>query len=62
MLNPNLVELIESGREAEIETEFDWNKVDYYRYPPAMLDGTRAGTDFFPPSKQSGVRYKTNHF
>ncbi|WP_109077535.1 NADH-dependent flavin oxidoreductase [Aggregatibacter kilianii] len=62
MLNPNLVELIETDREDEIQTTFDWEQADFYRYTPAMLDGTRAGTDFFPPSKQSGVRYKTEHF
>lgn len=62
MLNPNLVELIETDREDEIQTAFDWEQADFYRYTPAMLDDTRAGTDFFPPSKQSGVRYKTEHF
>ena len=62
MLNPNLIELITTGRESEIETSFNWEKQDYYRYTPAMLQGTLAGTDFFPPSKQKGVRYKTNHF
>lgn len=62
MLNPNLVELIQTGRESEIETTFDWDKADYYRYTPAMLQGTMAGTDFYPPSKQKGVRYKTNHY
>ena len=62
MLNPNLVELIETDHEDEIQTTFDWEQADFYRYTLAMLDGTRAGTDFFPPSKQSGVRYKTNHF
>lgn len=39
----------------EIQTIFDWKQADFYRYMPATLDGTRAGTDFFPPSKQSGV-------
>ncbi|HHW7570665.1 TPA: NADH-dependent flavin oxidoreductase [Mannheimia haemolytica] len=62
MLNPNLVELIESGREDEIQTTFDWDKADFYRYTPAMLHGTRAGHDFYPPSKQLGVRYKSEHF
>lgn len=62
MLNPNLVELIETGREEEIETTFDWDKADYYRYTPAMLHGTMVGTDFYPPSKQNGVRYKTERF
>lgn len=62
MLNPNLVELIQTGREDEIETTFDWDKADYYRYTPAMLHGTQMGHDFYPPSKQRGVRYKTEHF
>lgn len=62
MLNPNLVELIETGREDEIQTTFDWEKANSYRYTPAMLQGTMAGTDFYPPSKQRGVRYKTEHF
>ncbi|MBF0751273.1 MULTISPECIES: NADH-dependent flavin oxidoreductase [unclassified Pasteurella] len=62
MLNPNLVELIENGREAEIQTTFDWDNADFYRYTPAMLNGTRMGYDFYPPSKQHGVRYKSVHF
>ncbi|WP_126330481.1 NADH-dependent flavin oxidoreductase [Moraxella cuniculi] len=62
MLNPNLVGLIETGHEEEIQTTFDWEKADSYRYTPAMLQGTMAGTDFYPPSKQRGVRYKTEHF
>ncbi|WP_211668603.1 NADH-dependent flavin oxidoreductase [Klebsiella pneumoniae] len=62
MLNPRLVELITTGREAEIETAFDWDKADFYRYTPAMLQGTMAGTDFYPPSKDKGVRYRTQHF
>nr|WP_244153087.1 hypothetical protein [Rodentibacter genomosp. 1] len=62
MLNPNLVELIENGREAEIQTTFDWDNADFYRYTPAMLNGTRMGHDFYPPSKQTGVRYKSDHF
>lgn len=62
MLNPNLVELIESGREAEIQTTFDWENADFYRYTPAMLHGTRMGHDFYPPSKQHGLRYKSEHF
>lgn len=50
MLNPHLVELIESGRESQIETHFDWARAETYRYTQAMLDGTRAGMDFYPPS------------
>ncbi|WP_279626163.1 hypothetical protein [Rodentibacter mrazii] len=30
MLNPNLVDLIENGREAEIQTTFDWDNADFY--------------------------------
>ncbi|OOF79088.1 NADH-dependent flavin oxidoreductase [Rodentibacter caecimuris] len=62
MLNPNLVELIRSGREQEIENTFDWEKADDYRYTPAMLHGTRMGHDFYPPSKQIGIKYKSAHF
>ncbi|WP_340532873.1 NADH-dependent flavin oxidoreductase [Escherichia coli] len=62
MLNPDLVELIATGRESEIETTFDWDKADFYRYTPAMLQGTLAGTDFYPPSRQTGVRSKTPYF
>ena len=62
LLNPNLIELIKSEKEEQIERQFDWDKADYYRYTPAMLQGTEAGTDFFPPSKQKPLRYKTEHF
>lgn len=48
MLNPNLVELIKTGRTNEIQTRFDWTKAASYRYTPAMLQGTASGTDFFP--------------
>lgn len=51
MLNPNLVELLTGGRDNEIQTHFDWNNADFYRYTPAMLHGTRLGMDFYPPSK-----------
>ncbi|POY43713.1 NADH-dependent flavin oxidoreductase [Avibacterium gallinarum] len=62
MLNPQLIKLIENGRENEIETAFDWEQAEKYRYTPAMLHGTQMGTDFYPPSKQNGVRYISNHF
>ncbi|AHG72673.1 NADH:flavin oxidoreductase/NADH oxidase [Mannheimia sp. USDA-ARS-USMARC-1261] len=62
MLNPNLVELLQTGRENEIQTTFDWEQADFYRYTPAMLHGTQTGHDFYPPSKQLGVRYKSEHF
>lgn len=62
MLNPQLIKLIENGREDEIETAFDWEQAKKYRYTPAMLHGTQMGTDFYPPSKQNGVRYISNHF
>ena len=53
MLNPDLVALINEGRETEIETSFDWQKVEKYRYTPAMLEGTKQGLDFYPPSKNA---------
>lgn len=62
LLNPHLVELIETGREDEIEISFDWDKADGYRYTPAMLEGTLMGTDFYPPSKQYGVRYRSQDY
>lgn len=62
MLNPNLVELVKNDREHDIQTAFDWDNADFYRYTPAMLHGTRMGHDFYPPSKQLGVRYKSKHF
>ena len=51
MLNPDLIELIANGREAEIHTHFDWQQTDRYRYTPAMLAGTRQGMDFYPPAR-----------
>ena len=62
LLNPNLIELIQSNRESEIETEFDWERFENYRYTPAMLKGTMQGLDFYPPSKQYGVRYITEEY
>lgn len=62
MLNPDLVDLIETEREDDIETQFDWEKVDKYRYTQAMLEGTRQGIDFYPPSKQFDLRYKTDEY
>lgn len=51
-LNPNLVELIKTGREDEIQSEFDWNRMDDYRFTPSMLYGTLAGNAMFPKMKQ----------
>ncbi|MDU0348222.1 NADH-dependent flavin oxidoreductase [Actinomyces sp. MRS3W] len=62
LLNPHLVELIRTGREDEIETTFDWDKADSYRYTQAMLDGTRMGTDFYPRSKQFSPRYRSEDY
>lgn len=62
MLNPDLIQLIESGRESEIETTFDWDKAEKYRYTDAMLDGTRRGIDFYPKSKQFELRYKSEEY
>ncbi|AXQ79692.1 NADH-dependent flavin oxidoreductase [Streptococcus chenjunshii] len=62
MLNPDLIDKIKSGREDDIERQFDWDKADYYRYTPAMLEGTRQGMDFYPPSKQFALRYKSEEY
>lgn len=45
MLNPNLISLIKEDRESEIQTHFDWNKKDFYRYTPAMLQAKSEGMD-----------------
>lgn len=51
-LNPHLVELIKEDRVDEIQSKFDWEKMDEYRFTPAMLYGTLAGNPMFPPSVQ----------
>ncbi|CAJ1181727.1 NADH-dependent flavin oxidoreductase [Companilactobacillus crustorum] len=45
MLNPNLIELIKEDREKEIQTHFDWDKKNFYRYTPAMLQAKSEGMD-----------------
>lgn len=62
MLNPDLINLIQNEREDEIETTFDWDKKEKYRYTKAMLEGTRQGIDFYPPSKQFDLRYKSEEY
>lgn len=52
-LNPNLIELIKTGQEDQIQSEFDWNEMDSYRFTPAMLYGTLAGNAMFPKVKQN---------
>ncbi|RRK11460.1 NADH-dependent flavin oxidoreductase [Lactiplantibacillus garii] len=52
MLNPNLVQLIQSGRDDEIETTFNWQHVQRYRYTPAMLQAKREKLD---------LAYRTPH-
>lgn len=51
-LNPHLVQMIKEGRTDEIQSVFDWEKMDEYRFTPAMLYGTLAGNPMFPPVKQ----------
>lgn len=43
MFNPHLIQLIQEGREDEIDTAFNWDHVDRYRYTPAMLQAKREG-------------------
>ncbi|MFR0771599.1 MAG: NADH:flavin oxidoreductase [Limosilactobacillus pontis] len=47
-LNPHLIQMIKDGKEDEIQSEFDWEKMDSYRFTPAMLYGTLAGNAMFP--------------
>ncbi|WP_239496777.1 hypothetical protein [Aggregatibacter kilianii] len=46
----------------EIQTTFDWEQADFYRYTPAMLDGTRAGRISSRRQSRMGGRYKTEYF
>lgn len=45
MLNPNLIDLIKNDQEDEIETKFNWNHIERYRYTPALLDAYNKGLD-----------------
>lgn len=51
-LNPHLVDMIKNGREDQVQSEFDWEQMDSYRFTPAMLYGTLAGNAMFPKVKQ----------
>lgn len=52
MLNPDLIQLIQTGHDAAIETTFDWRHADRYRYTPAMLQAKRENLD---------LAYRTPH-
>lgn len=58
MVNPNLVELIESGRENEIQTEVDPENKAFYRFPELIWQMNLAGAGFLP--KMKGV--ERQHF
>ncbi|WP_373841558.1 NADH-dependent flavin oxidoreductase [Limosilactobacillus sp.] len=45
MLNPDLIDLIKSGNEDQIETKFNWKHAAHYRYTPAMLQAERDHID-----------------
>lgn len=49
LLNPNLVELIENGREAEIQTALDPNRADRYRYGDKLWQQNLQGLSYLPP-------------
>lgn len=51
-LNPHLVEMIKQGQEDQVQSEFDWEKMDSYRFTPTMLYGTLTGNAMFPKVKQ----------
>ena len=46
---------------AVVDVEFERNSMPRV-YDALKLEGTRAGTDFYPPSKQTGVRHTTDRF
>lgn len=51
MINPDLVELIENDREADIVTELDPDKADRYRIPPVLWAQNLRGLAYLPPLK-----------
>lgn len=51
MLNPNLAELLQQGREADIQTELDPERPDHYRIPPALWQRCLQNLPFLPPVK-----------
>ncbi|OSI22428.1 NADH-dependent flavin oxidoreductase [Neisseria dumasiana] len=51
LLNPDLVELIESGREAEIVSKLDPDKADRYRIPERLWQQCQMGLAYLPPLK-----------
>ncbi|MDO1508841.1 MULTISPECIES: NADH-dependent flavin oxidoreductase [unclassified Neisseria] len=53
MINPDLVALIESGREAEIVCELDPDKADRYRIPERLWQQCQMGLAYLPPVKGS---------
>lgn len=52
LLNPNLVELLRSGRYAEIATELDPVRQDRYRFPETLWQLNLQGLSFLPKLKQ----------
>lgn len=53
LLNPDLAELIDSGREAEIVCELDPDKADRYRIPERLWQRCLTGLAYLPPIKGS---------
>ncbi|KPN72143.1 NADH-dependent flavin oxidoreductase [Neisseria sp. 83E34] len=53
LLNPDLAELIESGREAEIVCELDPDKADRYRIPERLWQQCQMELAYLPPVKGS---------
>ena len=54
MINPALVALIRSGREAEIVTELDPEKADRYGIPDTLWQQCLMGLSYLPPLKGDG--------
>lgn len=52
LLNPNLVELLRSGRYDEIETEFDSSRPDRYHYSDILWQHNMLGLAYMPQVKK----------
>ncbi|MBH5329917.1 NADH-dependent flavin oxidoreductase [Eikenella sp. S3360] len=51
LLNPNLPELLQQGREADIQTELDPARPDHYRLPDALWQRCLLNQPWLPPVK-----------
>ncbi|SSZ30729.1 Uncharacterised protein [Aggregatibacter aphrophilus] len=52
LLNPNIVELIQSGKTQEISTALDPERKAFYRFPDYLWDLNMKELAFLPPVKK----------